>query len=138
MSGGNHLDPGWRSCYAVLLLGSPCIVFFSRYFFRIGFVFRYNPMLTVTGSSLIMISAVLLAHLPSPTSLCPPEAAPLPLTHMHIHMCALWGSHQAQLFAMLTQMKESGRKNVEASKAAVFKLERQRTTGQRKRTDKQK
>lgn len=95
-------------------------------------------MLPVTGSSLIIVSAVLLAHLPSPTSLCPPEAAPLPLTHMHIHMCALLSSHQPQLFAMLMQMQESGRKNVEASKAAILTLERQRTTGQRKRTDKEK
>ena len=38
---------------------------------------------------------------------------------------------------MLMQIKEGGRKHVETSKAAMFKLERQKTTAQRKRIDKE-
>jgi len=56
---------------------------------------------------------------------------------MHIPTYASLSSHKPQVFAMLMQIKEGGRKHVETSKAAMFKLERQKTTAQRKRIDKE-
>ena len=82
-----------------------------------------------------IVSVVFLVHLPPPTSSCPLSSS----THhanAHPHIC-IFEQPKAPDFAMLMQIKEGGRKHVETSKATMFKLERQKTTAQRKRIDKE-
>ena len=120
------------------MLFSPSVVlelFQDFFFLRIGVVFRDIPMLTVGWSSLIIVSVVFLVHLPPPTSSCPLSSS-THLTNAHPHIC-IFEQPQAPGFAMLMQIKEGGRKHVETSKAAMFKVERQKTTAQRQRIDKE-
>ena len=94
------------------------------FFLRIGVAFRDIAMLTVARSSLIIVSVVFLVHLHPPPPPAPPTAV-APTTQTHILAYASLSSHKPQFFAMLMQIKVSGRKHVEISEAAMLKLERE-------------
>jgi len=79
-------------------------------------------MLTVTRNSLIIVSAVFSAHCHP----CPPAVAPQPNTGISTPTHG-WAPTSLP-FLLLVQIRESGRKNVDTSKAAIFLLEGQRTT----------